>query len=381
MAHYLFNFVKAAAAKDSPLRDQAGKLLEIKLWGVGPKAPLKDSLAPGDQILAYVGAPEKVFIGRATIAQGFHDWTPEEANIYFVDQGGKQFPAGVSFIDAEVWDTPVPLGAVWPQMPASETNPDARFYPGIIRLKQKDFEVVTEAAGGKVVPPPVNKSLAPTTPESTMADRLFAAAEKLKEFLAASPAKALSEAATRAMFIDEYVKALGYTGFEDVEFGVPVAGDEADYVLHAGGKEAIVIEAKRLGFQLGPKEAAQVIKYAAILGVTRWGLLTGGRTMKLYDRVPSVPIEQRLVFELDMADYDDREDFEVKVYPDLSLVSKKAMVEGAGLPQRAAQQAISDLLTRKDSATVKTLAEELSESGLAHMSTDEVAEMLSTLVG
>jgi hypothetical protein len=381
MAHYLFNFVKAAAAKGSPLRDQAGKLLEMKLWGVGPKAPLRDGLAPGDLILAYVGAPEKLFIGQATVARGFHEWTPEEAIVYGQEAGGHGFPAGVTFGDTEAWSKPVPIDSVWSGMPASKTNPNHVFLPGIVRIKEEDFEIVVSAAGGDLTPATPTKPAISTSPEAeTMADRLFAATEKLKGYLATSHPKGLSEAATRAMFIDGYVAALGYTDFDDVEFGVPVMGDEADYVLNVDEKEAIVIEAKKLDASLGQKEAAQVVKYASVLGTTRWGLLTNGRTMKLYDCVPKVPIDQRLVFEIDLADYQDREDFEVKVYPDVSLMSKKSMKEGTGLTRRAAQQAISDLLAASNSAPVKALTKELSESGLAHLSADEVVELLSELL-
>lgn len=142
-----------------------------------------------------------------------------------------------------------------------------------------------------------------------------------------------------------------------------------------------MIEAKRLGLELGSKEAAQVVRYAAVLGVTRWGLVTDGRIMRLYDCGPNVPLDQRLVFDIDLADYEDREDFEVTIYPDLSLMSKKAMLEGTGLPQRAAQQAIRALLEKKDSATVQALTKELTDSGLANVTADDVAEMLSDLLG
>jgi hypothetical protein len=57
------------------------------------------------------------------------------------------------------------------------------------------------------------------------------------------------------------VKALGYSAIQgDVEVETVVeGGTTADYILHAGGKEAIVIEAKRLGLPLESKHGAQVI--------------------------------------------------------------------------------------------------------------------------
>jgi len=209
---------------------------------------------------------------------------------------------------------------------------------------------------------------------------LFAAAEKLRGFLAANSSKKLTEEATRAMFINPMLQALGYTEFEDVDYGVQVESkDFADYVLHVNGKPAIVVEAKRLGAKLGVEQAAQVIKYASVLGV-RWGLLTDGMTLRLYDRIPNAPPQDRLVFEVDLTDYTDSEDFEVKLYPDLELLSKAAMREGAGLDRRAAQQAVRDILGNRDSRAIGTLRDELAESQLAHLGKDELVDLLRELL-
>jgi hypothetical protein len=48
MGHYLFNFARKGAAKGKTLREQAAELLEVKMWGIGAKAPNRMSLAPGD---------------------------------------------------------------------------------------------------------------------------------------------------------------------------------------------------------------------------------------------------------------------------------------------------------------------------------------------
>jgi hypothetical protein len=57
------------------------------------------------------------------------------------------------------------------------------------------------------------------------------------------------------------------------------------------------------------------------------------------------------------------------------------MAEGTGLPRRAAEQAIRDLLTAKDSEAVEALTKELADTGLAQMNAEEVSEMLSDLLG
>ncbi len=385
MKHYILNFTKKSAVKGTPLREQAARLLEIGLWGIGPKTHHKDSLAAGDRILAYVGAPEKLFIGQATLARGFHDWTPEEQAKYAGELAGGEFPAGVTFSDFEVWEKPVLIDSVWSQTSASETNPDHNFMSGIYAaITPEDFETVVRAAGGGVpAPQPQAKPPVPAAPETkTLADRLYAVAETLREWQSDNPGVKIPEGQTRLMFIDPLVRALGYDVMRgDVEVELKLAGATfADYVLKVDGKEAIVVEAKPLGWSFGSKEGAQVTEYANTLGV-RWGLVTDGQTMKLYDRVPNLPVEKRVVFELQIADYRERADFDADIYPDLALMSKKAMGEGKGLEQRAAQQAIRDLLGNSESVAVGALTKELSDSGLAKMSAEEVAAMAADLLG
>jgi hypothetical protein len=122
------------------------------------------------------------------------------------------------------------------------------------------------------------------------------------------------------------------------------------------------------------------VKYASVLGV-RWGLLTDGRFVKVYDpRVPDVTPENRLVFELDLAGYQDREDFEVRIFdPDLSLLSKDSLASG-GLERRAAKEAVRELLTDAASKSVHSLQEELQNRKVIHLGTDELTDLLAELL-
>jgi hypothetical protein len=246
VAYYVFNFTKKGASKDKPLREQAAKLLDARLWGIGDRTQNKDSLAPGDRVLAYVGAPERAFIGHATLSSGVHTWSAAEAATYPED-----WPAGVAFGDAQVWDNPVALASVWSEMPSSENNPDARFFGGVVRIKQADYERVLAEREHKAPPVSTTPAIAsPSASSDKVVDRVYTATERLRKFLTnTSP---LTEEATRAHFIDRYLAALGYSEFEDVDYGVQVeSGDFADYVLRSQGKPAMVVEAKKLNAPLG----------------------------------------------------------------------------------------------------------------------------------
>lgn len=379
MAHFLFNYTSANAKKGIPLRTQAGELLKLGMWGIGPKTPNRSLLQPGDKIVAYVGAPERTFVGRATIASVVHAWDSEESAKY---PGG--FAEGVSLSDMLIWEHPLPIKSVWGQTSAAKKNPNHNWQAGVVRLAAEDFGLIVSKADGSsttAVAPETPPSVGPVpkAAEADMVDQLFAVAEKLRAYLATGDVN-LSEDGTRAHFINHLLESLGYTGLEDVEHGVPVeSGDFADYVLRVGERVACV-EAKKLSAPLASKEAAQVVKYASVLGL-RWGILTNGRYVKVYDvRVPNVPPYERLVFEVDLADYKNREDFEAQVFPTLSLLARSTIATDTGLQRRAAALAVQDLLTAPASATVAALREELKSARLIALSSHEVGELLAEML-
>jgi hypothetical protein len=400
VGHYLFNFSRKGAAKGKTLREQAAELLQVKMWGIGAKTPNRLSLAPGDRVLIYVGAPEYEFIGHAELGSPTHDWTPDEAVRY-----PGSFEGGVLFSQAEVWSHPVPMKMVLPELALKETNPGAHFFSGVVRVTKEDYETVVAVGVGKVslpkstaqaVPalaaPGVSQGVA-TTPATDASARgvsadvgpidvrlLFKTVEKLKP--AGKLAGSLSEYDTRAEFIDRYLEALGYTELGDVQRGSPVdSGNFPDYVLRVNGKAAIAIEAKKLGAPLGAKEAAQDVAYCSNLGV-RWGAVTDGQYFKLYDApVLGILPEERLVLSVNLADYKDRDDFEARVYPDLELIAKTELESGAGLERRVALEAVRELLTASKSKTVKALRKELDDTKKIKLSLSELSELVSELLG
>jgi predicted type IV restriction endonuclease len=387
---YLFNFSRKGAAKGRSLREQATELLDLGLWGIGEKTPLRGTLAQGERVLIYLGAPERAFIGHAQLASTTHPWTPEEASRYPGD-----FEGGVSLSDTSVWEHPVPLAAVLPSLRLRETNPSAHFFAGVIRLSDEDYtHVVNVGAGGRLVssaahsggPQPGVQVTSPVVQESNASpghrvELLYRAVERLKDYRPA-PKSALSEYDTRANFIDRYIEALGYTEIEDVQRGSPVeSGNFPDYVLLVGGNKVIAIEAKRLGTSIGPREAAQVVQYCSTLGV-RWGAVTDGRYLNVYDApVLGVPPHERLVIAIDLLDYRDRADFELRIYPQLELLAKSELESGAGLQRRATQEAIREILTTTDSASLESLRRELEAKKNIRLRPGEATELLSELLG
>jgi hypothetical protein len=386
----LFNFSKKGAAKGRTLREQASELLEVRLWGIGAKTPNRKSLTAGDRVLIYVGAPEYEFIGHAELASPAHQWAPEEAARY-----PGSFEGGVAFQSADAWQHPVPILTILPKLAMSEKNPGAHFFSGVIRITQDDYATAVQAGTGVTVAGTVERDDAPAhpgaatisaialDPEDTDRNLLFRTIEKLRRQIAKGAAgQTLSEYDTRAVFIDKYLEALGYTEIDDVQRGSPVeSGNVPDYVLHVNGKPAIAIEAKKLGAQLGPKEAAQVVAYCSNLGV-RWGAVSDGRYLKLYDApLLGVAPHERLVLAIDLADYKNREDFEARLLPELELIAKTELESGAGLQRRVTQEAVRELLTSSESRTLKGLRRELDETKGIKVTPSELTELTSELLG
>ena len=165
MASYLFHLTRNGAGSGRSLREQAAELLDLKMWGVGPKAPNRRSLEAGDQVLIYLGAPEYEFVGSAEVASAVHEWTPDEAARF-----PGSFGDGVRLRDTRVWPHPVPMKRVLPQLTLKQTNPRARFFSGVVRLADEDYRRIIAAMTGdaasaaKPIPTRVARQSMPSPP-------------------------------------------------------------------------------------------------------------------------------------------------------------------------------------------------------------------------
>jgi hypothetical protein len=140
MAHYLFNLVERDAANGSSLRELAAGFLEVGMWGIDADEAHRDALASGDLVLIYLGAPERVFIGRAELASAVHDWTLSEAQTYPGDS-----PSGVLLARVEEWDPDVPMMRVLSRLGPSQTA-KADFETGVVRITAHEYECALAVA-------------------------------------------------------------------------------------------------------------------------------------------------------------------------------------------------------------------------------------------
>lgn len=143
MAHFLFNLVQGDEASGTSPHELAAASVAVRMWGVGAGEPHHDALAPGDAVLLYLGAPDRVFIGRAELASAVHDWTSSQAQEYPAD-----VPGGVLLTHVEEWDPPVPIGVVLAEIGPSEST-GADFEHGVVAITDGEYEAALTVAGSR----------------------------------------------------------------------------------------------------------------------------------------------------------------------------------------------------------------------------------------
>ncbi len=142
MAYYLFNLVPEDAADAPTPRRLATECLRVRKWGIDVGEPLSHELAPGDVALLYLGAPERLLIGRAQLASAVHVWTPSESQVY----PGKSH-SGVMLAEVEEWEPPVPMETVLQRIDPSE-GAKADFQQGVVRITATEYETTVAVAAG-----------------------------------------------------------------------------------------------------------------------------------------------------------------------------------------------------------------------------------------
>ena len=191
---------------------------------------------------------------------------------------------------------------------------------------------------------------------------------RAKTIMANPQSPKLSEADTRANFIDPLVRALGYEDLSDVvrEYYVKNSQEFIDYVLRVGGTLTLAIEAKALQSELTDKAASQLVSYCAVDGIP-WGVLTNGRALRLYNTSIGGGLEHKLAATIDLLAFNTDAEF-ASVVNQVWLLAKDNMSEPGRLAdwvtKRRMDRAIRADLRNPESETVAMLRRALKRSGI-----------------
>lgn len=155
-------------------------------------------------------------------------------------------------------------------------------------------------------------------------EKLLANAAKLKT------SSAGNEANTKVLLIEPLLASLGWdTGDLDVverEYRV-YDNTSLDYALKIDGEPRLFVEAKGVGKNLDDKQfIAQTVNYANNEGVL-WCVLTNGLTYRVYKTNEPVPMEQKLLFEVDLRGADATTTGDMA--KSLALISRHSIADNA----------------------------------------------------
>ena len=133
---------------------------------------------------------------------------------------------------------------------------------------------------------------------SDVVEKVLATAAKLKT------SRAANEANTKVLLIEPLLAALGWDpgDLDAVEREYRVYDNTSlDYALKIDGTPRLFVEAKGIGKNLDDKQfIAQTVNYANNEGVL-WCVLTNGLVYRVYKTNEPVPMEQKLLFEVDLS--------------------------------------------------------------------------------
>jgi len=130
------------------------------------------------------------------------------------------------------------------------------------------------------------------------------------------------EADTRTFVTDILVDVLGYDKYEELTAEYLVRGEFADIGVRVAGELRFFVEIKRITMPLKEQHLRQVKNYAANEGV-EFVVLTNGIVWQVYHISNTTPIQETLLFEIDLLEQKPAEK-EAKLFP----LSRNAITRG-----------------------------------------------------
>lgn len=134
-------------------------------------------------------------------------------------------------------------------------------------------------------------------------DNLQSVIEKLQKTIEAHGSYlAENETRTRQVLIDPLLQKLSWNVSNPniVQLEYRVKYGQPDYALMSKGKPVAVVEAKRLGSDLGDDQIMQALNYANADGIP-YMIITNGDTWEMYDVFKPATLEESLLMKLELS--------------------------------------------------------------------------------
>lgn len=192
---------------------------------------------------------------------------------------------------------------------------------------------------------------------------------RAKVYLSQESPQRISEADTKANFIEPIVSALGWEGIGVVtrEYYVRDSQEFIDYVMSGSVGPLLAIEAKSLRASLTDKNAAQLIQYCAVEGI-EWAALTNGRELQFFNTFLKPDLAAKKILQLDLLAFNTDAEY-AALFENLWQLSRESMTTSTGvrtwLNQRRLDKALRDILLNPGSPSIKQLRRILSASDIS----------------
>jgi hypothetical protein len=130
-------------------------------------------------------------------------------------------------------------------------------------------------------------------------DRISIQLKKYQAILADAKSRDLNESDTVAIISDMLADILGYKKYIEITSEQAIRGTYVDLSVKIGDDERFLVEAKAIGITLKDQHVKQAMEYGAHKGI-EWVVLTNGIIWRVYKIHFSKPIDQTLVYEIDL---------------------------------------------------------------------------------
>ena len=190
----------------------------------------------------------------------------------------------------------------------------------------------------------------------------------VKSILSQDAPPKLTEADTKANFIDPIISALGWTGIGVVtrEYYVKNSQEFIDYVMAGPSGLLLAIEAKSLQADLTDKAAAQLIQYCSVEGI-EWAALTNGRELQFFNTFLKPDLSAKRILSLDLLAFNSDEEYEA-LFQHIWQLSRESMTTPTGvrrwLNQRRLDSTLRGILYDSSSSSVKQLRKALADADI-----------------
>lgn len=191
--------------------------------------------------------------------------------------------------------------------------------------------------------------------------------EDARAFVAQNPSSRLSEADTKANFIEPILTALGWEGLGVVtrEYYVPNSQEYIDYVMSDFDGPLLAIEAKAIHETLRDKHAAQLIQYCSVAGI-EWAALTNGKELQFFNTFLTPDLSAKRVFNLSLISFTSASEFDALFFH-LWQLSRKSLISETGtrawLTQHLLDKPLRSMLLDSGSPAIKSLRRILANTG------------------